>query len=120
MAKKILVIEDNDDLLEILNIVFQGAGYEVILSKIALDVDYINVLHPDLIFLDVRIVGSSKNGSEVCRALKADDKTKAIPVVLLSAEPDLNVIAMESSADGFISKPFDIDNLLFNAKKILS
>lgn len=120
MAKTILIIDDDQDILEILNIVFQDSGYEVILSKVSLEADSINVLHPDIVLLDVRIVGSSKTGTDICKDLKADERTKHLPVILLSAEHDLHTMASACEADSYIAKPFVIDNLLMQVGKQLS
>jgi len=120
MAKTILVIDDDEDILEILNIVFQDSGYEVILSRIGLETDFINVLHPDIVLLDVRIVGSPKTGADICKDLKADVRTKHMPVILFSAEHDLHTMATACEADSYIAKPFGIDSLLMQVQKQLS
>lgn len=112
MAKKILIIDDDEDILEILEIVFQDSGFEVILSRVGLDVDFISVLHPDIILLDVRIAGSQKKGTEICKDIKANHKTRHLPVFLFSAEPDLPDMAIACEADSYISKPFAIDSLV--------
>lgn len=119
MAKTILIIDDDEDILEILNIVFQDSGYEVILSRVGLEVDFINVLHPDIVLLDVRIVGCSKSGVDICKDLKANAQTKHVPVILFSAEHDLHTMASACKADSYIAKPFGIDNLLTHVQKQL-
>ena len=120
MAKTILIIDDDEDILEIMDIVFQDSGYEVILSKVGLEVDFISVLHPDIVLLDVRIVGSQKTGVDICKELKANVLTKDVPVVLFSAERDLHTIAAACQADSYIAKPFAIDNVLTHIGKQLS
>lgn len=118
--KKILIIDDDEDILEMLNIVFQDSGYEVILSRVGLEADFVSVLHPDLVLLDVRIVGSPRTGVDICKDLKANALTKDLPVILFSAEPDLHTLAVACEADSYIAKPFGIDNLLTHVRKQLS
>ncbi|WP_428327836.1 response regulator transcription factor [Mucilaginibacter sp.] len=118
MSKRILVIDDDEDILEILHIVFQEEGYEVILSNTGKAAEHIQIIHPDLILLDVRIEGSAKRGDEICAELKEQYKEK-MPIILVSAETDLEVLANECGADYYISKPFDIYQLLMQVQKFL-
>lgn len=112
MAKKILIIDDDPDILELLDIVFQDSGYEVVLSRSCLEPDQIQVIHPDVLLLDVQIAGCKKTGAELCRQLKADRQTTELPVILFSAIENLLELAEESLADNYVNKPFSIDNLL--------
>jgi len=119
MSKKILFIEDDPDIYEILNIVFDEEGYEVIGFRSSISLQEIALIHPDLILLDVRIVGSEKTGTEICAELKADPDFSSIPVLLLSAERGLEQIARNAGADGMISKPFGLTDLISGVKKYL-
>lgn len=120
MSKRILVIDDDEDILEILHIIFSESGYEVILSNTGEAAGYIQVIHPDLILLDVRIVGSVQTGADICREIKSNYETKDLPVMLVSAETDLDLIAREWAADAYVHKPFDIFDLLIRVKEFLS
>lgn len=121
MPKRILIIDDDEDILEILNIIFQSSGYEIILSKTSqTSQDILQVIHPDLVLMDVRIAGSDKSGAEICKELKTQTSEKHMPVILLSGEFNLDAIAKDCMADDFINKPFEVDNLLFQIKKHLS
>src|ERR1700761_2762753 len=108
MTKRILVIDDDEDILEILNIVFQEEGYNVVISNTVEAAEQINIIHPDIILLDVRIEGSAKNGAEICAEIKSKYKDRNLPVILVSGESDLALLAGECGADKFIPKPFDI------------
>jgi two-component system, OmpR family, response regulator VicR len=119
MSKRILVIDDDEDILEILNIVFQEEGYDVVLSNTGEAADHIHIIHPDLILLDVRIEGSAKRGNEICSEIKQRYKDEQIPIILVSAETDLQMLANECGADHYINKPFDVFQLLTHVKKIL-
>lgn len=120
MSKRILVIDDDEDILEILNIIFRESGYEVILSNTGEAAGHIRVIHPDLILLDVRIAGSAKSGADICREIKSSYETKELPVMLVSAETDLHLIARDCAADAYLRKPFDIYDLLIRVKEYLS
>jgi two-component system response regulator VicR len=120
VKKKILVIEDDEDILELLKIVFRDSGYDMIFSNIDLDTDYISVLHPDLVLLDVRIKGASRDGAQICREIKSSPLLKELPVILCSAEYNLAEIAQECEADMYISKPYDFLGLLSQVNRFLS
>jgi DNA-binding response OmpR family regulator len=108
--KKILFVEDDEDTRDILSIILEedgqieSRGFAQIPAEKDLD-----GMQPDLILLDDWLPG--KSGSEWCRELKSKECTAHIPVVLLSAVCDLETIAQKCHADGFITKPFDINHL---------
>lgn len=120
MAKRVLVIDDDEDILEILNIIFQENGYDIVLSNTGEAAEHLQVIQPDLVLLDVRIVGSVKDGPEICKEIKAQQETRHLPVMLVSAESDLSIIAQECGADAYLPKPFDIYELLAQVKEYLS
>jgi DNA-binding response OmpR family regulator len=120
MRKKLLVIEDDPDILELLKIVFRDTGYDVIFSDTELGTDYIRVLHPDLILLDVRLKGSPRSGIQICKDLKSDPKTEKLPVILCSGEYNLPDIAKNCNADMYLAKPYDTIDLMFQVNKYLS
>lgn len=111
MAKKILIIDDDKDILEMLNIVFQGSETDVILSNTGMTGEEIKVIHPDIILLDVQIKGYKATGNEICREIKSKEDISFIPVILMSAEPNLKMLAVDCKADAYFSKPFDIVDL---------
>lgn len=108
MAKRILIIDDDKDMLEMLNIVFETADVDVVLSETGMTSDEIVVLHPNLILLDVQIKGYTSTGDEICKEIKGHSELKDIPVFLISAEPDLDTRSIGCNADGYFSKPFDV------------
>ena len=119
MTKRILVIDDDEDILEILNIVFQEEGFNVIVSNSGDTADHLQVIHPDIILLDVRIEGSAKNGAQICAEIKSKYKDLKLPVILVSGEADLANLASECGADKFIPKPFDITDIVNQVKSLL-
>jgi DNA-binding response OmpR family regulator len=78
------------------------------------------VIQPDMVLLDVRIIGSPKSGADICREIKSRQGTSQLPVMLISGECDLRTIARECGADAYLAKPFDIYNLLAQVKEYLS
>ncbi|OOQ60425.1 response regulator [Mucilaginibacter pedocola] len=117
--KRILVIDDDQDILEIFNIIFQDAGYNVVVSNHSETAEHIYEIGPDLVILDIRIAGSDKNGGQICTEIKEKFKNVQLPVVLVSGEADISSIASQCGADGFIRKPFDIGALLHRITDIL-
>jgi CheY-like chemotaxis protein len=114
--KKIYIADDDPDILEVLTIILEGKGYQVIASSDGRSLSKLEDLDfPDLIFLDVRMSGS--DGSEICRMLKSRADTKSIPVVLISANRNLNEIGKDCGANDVISKPFDIKDIVNVASK---
>lgn len=108
MAKRLLIIDDDKDMLDMLRIVFQSSDVDVVISDTGLSGNEINVIHPDIILLDVQIKGYISTGDEICKEIKSREDMWGVPVFLISSEPDLDLRAVECEADGFFSKPFDI------------
>jgi len=119
MNKRILIIDDDEDILDILNTVFRDGGFDVIISNTGEAAEHIHIIHPDIILLDVRIEGSAKRGDEICAKIKTQYRNQNLPVVLVSAETNLAMLANDCGADFYIKKPFDIYDILLQVKKHL-
>jgi DNA-binding response OmpR family regulator len=111
MNKKILVVDDDTGILEALEIMLESAGYE---AKTSADWQYLqkieNTALPDLILLDILLSG--KDGRELCKELKSKEKTKNIPVIMLSAHPTAGNEFKKYGANDFLKKPFEMNLLL--------
>ena len=107
--KKILVIDDDETILQVVQIILEGLQYEVVTSPNGKCVYGLNGLLPDLIILDVLLSG--EDGREICRYLKSQQKTRDIPVILFSAHADMNKTVSAAGADYFLPKPFEVDAL---------
>ena len=111
MKKYIHVVEDNEDIRYIVEFFLADFDYEVQLS--ANVKDFINSLNgplPDLYLVDVMLPDG--NGLEICNHLKSNQATKHIPVIIMSAHSNESEIRRDTTADDFISKPFDLNNLV--------
>ena len=110
---KVLVVDDEPEILELLKYNFSKKGVEVFLAKNGVE-GYEMADHemPQVIVLDIMM--PVMNGIELCRALRSEEKLKDIPVLFLSATNDDNLInaAMTAGGDHFVSKPIKL-NLLF-------
>jgi DNA-binding response OmpR family regulator len=110
-GKRILAVEDNEDILDLYQHIFNEAGYEVSTSSTGKNLaELITTFHPALVLLDVNL--GELNGVDLCRQIKADPLNAGIIVVLVSANLHSRELLFLSGADGFIAKPFDLDNLL--------
>jgi DNA-binding response OmpR family regulator len=111
-AKKVLVVDDDNDILDVIQIILEDEGYEVATLDNGREVvDAVSNNTPDLILLDVMLCGI--DGRDICRTLKADPLFSLIPIIMISASHDLQTfMSQKGCADGFISKPFDIDDLV--------
>ena len=117
MASKILVVDDDEAILESIKIVLTEEGYDVVTAEKVASLQDILEINPDLIILDVFLLG--QDGRQIARDLKADQHTKHIPIIRISALPSAEKSAEASGANIFLPKPFDMYNLLELIKKQL-
>lgn len=110
--EQILVVDDDTDILDALQCVLEDAGYTVKTCKDGGHAEKLadEAALPKLIILDVLLSG--KDGRVICRKLKRNERTKNIPIVMISAHPTAKKSVIASGANKFIPKPFDITNLL--------
>ncbi|TWR27502.1 response regulator [Mucilaginibacter pallidiroseus] len=118
-AKKILVVEDDRDIRETITYALEQNGYEVISSENSRILKSLDKHAPDLILLDNWLTdwSSDANGQQLSRELKTNPATKHIPVILVSAVSNIAKIAEDGLADGYLKKPFDLDDLSAIVKK---
>lgn len=111
MDKRILLIDDNPHILEAIELILTTENYNVhSLVKVDNVLKDVKKINPSLILLDLLLSGRS--GKEITQILKADEATKNIPIIMISAHPSAEKSAMQAHADAFLAKPFDIDDLL--------
>ena len=116
---RILVVDDEQDLLEILKFNLETDGYLVDTANSAEEALSMNLEHYDLLLLDVMMVGMS--GFAMARKLKAEPATKDIPIIFLTARDTENdtVTGFNLGADDYISKPFSIREVLVRVRAVL-
>lgn len=116
LSKRVLVVDDDHGILEALSILLEEAGYTVKTtpdgSKVPVE---IHSFSPDVILLDIWMSG--QNGHDICKNLKSTDTTKRIPVIMISANRDMEKISKACGADDYVAKPFEIDELLNKVAK---
>jgi DNA-binding response OmpR family regulator len=110
MKKKIIVIEDDPALQDIFELVLSKRGYQVVLLSEERQLMNCEGIEADLVLLDLHLAGFS--GVDVCRRLKSCAQTSNIPVVMISADPNIHHIAEKAGADSSIEKPFDMQHFL--------
>lgn len=110
MKKKILVADDDPAIVDCLQIMLEDADYEVSTTTNGETVSKVKKELPDVILLDVWMSG--EDGREICRYLKSQENTKGIPIIMISATRDLAESAKKAGAEDFITKPFQMDQLL--------
>lgn len=111
MKKKILLADDDESIREILKIILEREGYVVQVKPNGFFIDDEPLADfPDLYLLDRQLSGV--DGLDVCRHLKSLSATSKIPVVMISANPDIGALSLRAGADGYIEKPFKMNELL--------
>ena len=119
-GERLLVVDDEEDILELLRYNLEREGYSVVTALSGEEaVDRARADAPDLILLDLMLPGM--NGLDVCRVLSRDERTQSIPIIILTAraeEADI-VAGLELGADDYISKPFSPRVVLARVKTVL-
>ena len=109
--KTILICDDDESILNILCLVLKNFGFNVISERNSPNVfSMIDRDRPDLLLLDLWM--PALNGDEVIRDLKNNPATRSIPIILISASPEAKSVAAETGADGFLAKPFHLQELV--------
>ena len=112
MNKKILILDDDSDILEILTLILSDAGYEVRALVNGENIkDQIGDFQPDLLLMDVML--GPMDGRMICGEIKNDPSTAKLPVILISGTHDLaQSLHQPGAPDDFVAKPFDMQQLL--------
>ena len=116
MKQKILLLDDNKDLLLVLQIILKGRGYQsVVATSVDEAVTKIKVHKPELILMDVHL--SDQDGREFCNQLKHDSDTSDIRVIMMSGDDNDPEIMDLSGADDYLQKPFNYDDLFYRVER---
>jgi DNA-binding response OmpR family regulator len=110
MKHKILIADDDPGIRDIFKIVLTRAGYDIEVKEDANEIFKNKFRVPDLFLVDKLLSGI--DGLDICHYLKSNELTSHIPVVMVSASPDIGIAATKAGADDFVEKPFELSYLL--------
>jgi DNA-binding response OmpR family regulator len=120
-AKKVLIIDDEVDLVETIRFPLELEGFQVLAAYNGEEgLNRARSENPDLILLDLML--PKLDGYKICRLLKFDERYKHIPIFMLTAKTQEKdkILGKETGADEYLTKPFDIDELIAKIKSNLS
>jgi CheY-like chemotaxis protein len=121
VAKTILVVDDEPDIVYMIRVILRSAGFDVVSAEsVASGLEFLSKGDPDLILLDLRLADGE--GWQVLDALRADGRVERIPVIILSAHavPSAADRAITEGAKGYITKPFVAGNLVSAVREWLT
>jgi two-component system, OmpR family, phosphate regulon response regulator PhoB len=116
----VLLVDDERDLLSLLDFNLRAAGFETLLATTGEQaIAQLRRRVPDLVLLDLML--PDVPGTEVCRQLKSDPRTRHVPVVMLTAKGEEvdRVVGFELGADDYVTKPFSVRELILRLKAVL-
>jgi DNA-binding response OmpR family regulator len=121
MTERILIVDDDVDSLKLIGLMLQRQGYEIVVANSGQQaLGKANADHPDLIILDIMM--PDMDGYEVCRRLRRDSATQAIPIIMFTAKTmvDDKVAGFEAGADDYLTKPTHPAELASRVKAVLA
>ncbi|MCX2430134.1 MULTISPECIES: response regulator [unclassified Pedobacter] len=117
--KTILICDDDEGILDMLEMVFEDSPYTIIAEQNSLNIKgIIEKQSPDLVVLDLWMPVLS--GDQVLKMLRKNPKTEEIPVIIISASREGKQIAANAGATGYISKPFDFEELMTMVNRLIN
>jgi DNA-binding response OmpR family regulator len=116
--KTMLIIDDDSDILEALEALLDLEGFDIRISTKADIIDKIKATQlPDMIIMDVLLSG--EDGRDVVKRLKKETLTKQIPVLMISAHPNVRKSSLKAGANAFMAKPFETRDLVNKVHQLL-
>jgi len=119
--KRVLVVDDEPDIVEIVACLLEGEGYETLVARDGIEaVEVAEAERPDLVLLDVMM--PEMNGYQVCRLLRAKPEFRDTPVVMLTAKAQQSdqFWGLDSGATAYLTKPFDNRELLRTVGELIA
>lgn len=120
MTKKILAVDDEENIRELLKYNLEKEDYQVVLAKRGDQViDILEDENVDLLILDLMLPGI--DGLSLCKKIKSDERFKRLPIIMLTARTEEidRVVGLEMGADDYVSKPFSMRELIARVKAVL-
>lgn len=120
MADKVLIIDDEEHIVELIRYNLEASGYVTVEAYNGIEgLKLAKQEMPDLVLLDLMLPGI--DGLEVCKRLRSDDKLKNIPIIMLTAKSEEidKILGLELGADDYITKPFSVRELNARVKALL-
>jgi DNA-binding response OmpR family regulator len=117
MGRKILVVDDDPDILEALSFMLDAYGFQVETDSGGRVEKRIKEYGPNLLLLDMLLSGL--DGRDIVKKLKSEKATKSLPIIMISAHPSAARTIKDSGADDFLAKPFEMDELLKRINKYI-
>ena len=120
MSEKILVIDDDPSIVELIRVNLEIQGYKVIVAEDAIKgIALSNQESPDLIILDIML--PKMDGFTACQQLRADKRNKNMPILMLTAmsRVDDKITGFDAGTDDYLTKPFEVGELLARVKALL-
>lgn len=119
-SKKVIIVDDDTAILDSLSMMLDFEGFEVKACERGTEVLKCieNNCKPDIILLDMWL--SDEDGRDICRKLKSLKNSKDIPVIIMSASRGLEKTALNSGADAFIAKPFELDEIISKLNQFIA
>lgn len=119
MKKRVLIFDDDADILEVCAIVLEHNGFEVVTQKSCEDIlQKLDRYQPDVLLMDNKIPPTG--GVMASKAIRASPDHAGMPIVFFSADQDVARLAAEAGADHYIEKPFDLDALVAILEKAIA
>ena len=118
MKKKVLIIENDQDIRHIVEFILEEQGFTTMSIPEPQELSLIIPFAPDVILLDEFI--NSRPGHRLCRKIKQVAALKDVPVIILSTANDIELIVKECEANDFIRKPFDVEYMVDKVLRIVN
>lgn len=120
MRQRIVIIEDEPDIVEMVGYNFRAQGFDVVsCARGSEGMEYLRRNSADLLLLDIML--PDENGLDLCRRLRADERLKTLPVIFLTAKGEEldRIVGLELGADDYVAKPFSPRELVARARAVL-
>ncbi len=119
MAKKILLVEDEEEILQLAKLYLEKEGFRTCLARTGLDaLKQVKAERPDLVILDLML--PELDGLEVCKRIRSDSQTAMLPIIMLTAKAEESdtILGLELGADDYVTKPFSPKALVARVKAL--